>query len=118
MCSNLYLVLGGTLLLASCGGKHKPEFVPAPPPPRPAPSPPAPSPLPAPLRKAAPKPAAPPDEMRPVNAEDRVYYDDATAFTDSVRLTIGDAETWSQTWLRATQAQGTPPALPEIDFKR
>jgi hypothetical protein len=56
--------------------------------------------------------------MRPVDGEDRVYYDDATAFRDSVRQTISDPETWKSTWLRATQAQATPPPLPEIDFKR
>jgi hypothetical protein len=56
--------------------------------------------------------------MRPVDAADRQYYDDAAAFTDSVRLTISDPDTWSQTWLRATQAQATSPALPEVDFKR
>lgn len=56
--------------------------------------------------------------MRPVDADDRIYYDDATAFTDSVRMTISDPETWGRIWLKATQAQATPPALPEIDFKR
>jgi hypothetical protein len=53
-----------------------------------------------------------------VNADDRIYYDDATAFTDSVRLTIRDPEQWNQVWLRATKAQATPPALPAIDFGR
>ena len=64
------------------------------------------------------KPAPPPDEMRPVEADDRIYYDDATAFRDSARLTITDPETWRSAWLRATQAQATPPALPTVDFQR
>ena len=116
-------LLCGLLLLGSCGG-NKPEFVPAPPPPRPAPPPPPPPPPPprvAPVaRKPAPppKPVPPPDEMRPVSSDDRIYYDDATAFRDSVRLTISDPENWRSTWLRATQAQATPPALPDIDFQR
>ena len=116
-------LLFGILLLASCGGGHKPEFVPAPPPPRPEPPPPPPPPSP---RKAAPvvrmptlppKPTAPPDEMRPVEDDDRIYYDDVTAFRDSARLTIDDPDTWRTTWLRATQAQASPPTLPEIDFQ-
>src|SRR5215212_7008396 len=120
--SHCSLLLCGSLLLASCGG-HKPEFVPAPPPPRPAPPPPPPPPPPKPAqvaRKPAPppKPAPPADEMWPVASDDRVYYDDATAFRDSVRLTVSDQDTWKSTWLRATQAQATPPALPDVDFQR
>ena len=114
------ILVSGILLLASCGG-HKPEFVPAPPPPRPAPPPP-PKPAPAAtrIRKPAPppKPAPPADEMRPVATDDRVYYDDATAFRDSIRLIIRDPDTWKTTWLRATQAQATSPELPQIDFQR
>lgn len=53
-----------------------------------------------------------------MEADDRIYYDDATAFTDSVRLTVRDAETWNKVWLQATQEQATPPALPAIDFQR
>ena len=122
MRSHCPLLLYGSLLLASCGG-HKPEYVPAPPPPRPAPPPPpAPAPPPpAPVaRKPAPppKPAPPADEMRPVGTDDRVYYDDATAFRDSVRLIITEPDTWKSTWLRATQAQATAPALPDVDFRR
>ena len=56
--------------------------------------------------------------MRPVEPDDRIYYDDATGFRDSVRLTITDPETWRSTWLKATQAQATPPELPAIDFQR
>ena len=56
--------------------------------------------------------------MRPVEGDDRIYYDDVTAFRDSVRLTISDPDTWRTTWLRATQAQATAPALPEVDFQR
>lgn len=112
----------GILLLPACGGGNKPEFVPAPPPPRPQPPPPPPpAPRPAPVvhkQAPPPKPTPPPDEMRPVGADDRIYYDDVTAFRDSVRLTISDPDTWRSTWLRATQAQATPPALPEVDFQR
>src|SRR5687768_11004696 len=116
-------LLFGILLLPSCGGGHKPEFVPAPPPPRPEPPPPPPPPPPKPapvVRKPTPppKPTAPPDEMRAVEDDDRIYYDDVTAFRDSARLTINDPDTWRSTWLRATQAQASPPALPEIDFQR
>jgi hypothetical protein len=125
MRSYFYLLLGG-MMLWSCGGGSKPALTPAPPPPRPAPPPPPPPPpKPAPQRKPAPqkpapppKPVPPPDEMHPVDADDRIYYDDATAFTDSVRLIIKDPAAWNQVWIRATQAQATPPALPAIDFGR
>ena len=56
--------------------------------------------------------------MRPVGPDDRIYYDDATAFKDSVRLTIRDAEAWNGAWTKATKEQAAPPALPEIDFTR
>jgi hypothetical protein len=56
--------------------------------------------------------------MRSLPAENRVYYDDAAAFTDSVRLTISDGESWNRIWRQATRAQATSPSLPDIDFKR
>jgi len=56
--------------------------------------------------------------MGAVAADDRIYYDDAATYPDSVRLTIRDPESWQKAWLKATQAQATSPALPEIDFKR
>lgn len=56
--------------------------------------------------------------MQPVEADDRIYYDDATGFTDSLRLTIRDPEAWDRAWAKATQQQATPPALPAIDFTR
>jgi hypothetical protein len=119
----LLLYCGIVLLLPACGGGNKPEFVPAPPPPRPQPPPPPPPPAPRPapvVRKPAPppKPTPPPDEMRAVEADDRIYYDDVTAIRDSVRLTISDPDTWKKTWLGATEAQVTPPPLPEVDFQR
>lgn len=121
MRSYLFLLLGGMTLLSSCGGS-KPALTPAPPPPRPAPPPPKPAaqrkPPPSPKPAPPPKPVPPPDEMHPVDADDRIYYDDATAFTDSVRLTVRDPAAWNQVWLRATQAQATPPALPSIDFEK
>jgi hypothetical protein len=125
MRSHVSLLLGGMILAGGCGGGSRPEFVAAPPPPRPAPPPappppPAPAPKPVPKRKPPPppKPAPPPDEMRAVGPENRIYYDDATAFRDSVRLTIRDAEAWQDAWTKATQEQAAPPALPEIDFAR
>jgi hypothetical protein len=121
MPSSLHVLLGGALLLAACGGGHKPEFVPAPPPPRPAPPPPPPKPAPKPVAaKPAPppKPAPPSDVMRAVGGDDRIYYDDAATYPDSSRLIIKDPDTWRNTWLKATQAQATSPALPEVDFGR
>lgn len=121
MRSNLHFVFGTVLLLMSCGGGKNPEFVPAPPPPRPAPPPPKPAqPLRRPVLKRAPppKPAPPADVMDAVSTEDRIYYDDAAAFTDSTRLTISDAQSWEEVWRKATQAQATTPALPEVDFNQ
>jgi hypothetical protein len=46
-----------------------------------------------------------------------VYYDDETGFTDSLRLTIRDEETFRGVWAQATQRQATAPALPQIDFQ-
>lgn len=69
----------------------------------------------APVTTAAPAPP-PADNMRPVDSDARIYYDDAPAFTDSVRLTIRDPETWRTTWGQATSGQPSPPPLPVIDF--
>src|SRR3954471_9100348 len=102
----LPLLLGCLFLLAGGPRGPKPVVAPAPPPPRPAaPAPP-------------PKPAPPPDEMRPLDGDERIYYDDAAAFTDSVRLIISDPETWSGVWTQATKGQASTPALPAIDFQR
>jgi hypothetical protein len=56
--------------------------------------------------------------MQAVSPDDRIYYDDAATYSDSVRLTIKDSDSWKQAWLKATQAQATSPALPDIDFKQ
>ncbi|MGH7528252.1 MAG: hypothetical protein ACREMX_16285 [Gemmatimonadales bacterium] len=55
--------------------------------------------------------------MYPVHPDSRVYYDDAAVFTDSIRYTIRDAETWRSIWSRATQRQASAPPLPTIDFE-
>lgn len=87
------------LVIAACGGK-KPAPVPAP--------------------ASAPAPPAPPAEnMVPLDPDARIYYDDvAVAFTDSIRLTIRDVETWRNIWSRATAGQASAPPLPAVDFSR
>jgi hypothetical protein len=89
------------ILLVAVGCHHRKPVVVAPP----AAAPPAP-------------PPPPVDDMQAVDASARVYYDDATAFTDSVRLTIRDVDTWRAVWSQATQGQASSPPLPEIDFSR
>jgi hypothetical protein len=93
---NLVLACSALLLSAACGRK-KPAPVPAP----------------------AAAPAPPAENLAPLDDEARIYYDDAAvAFTDSVRLTIRDVESWRNIWNRATAGQASAPPLPDIDFRR
>jgi hypothetical protein len=55
--------------------------------------------------------------MEPLEPGAQVYYDDETGFTDSLRLTIRDEETFRGVWEQATQRQATAPALPQINFQ-
>jgi len=65
-----------------------------------------------------PTPPPPPVEvMDPLASSARLYYDDETGFTDSLRLTIRDEETFRSVWAQATQRQATSPALPQINFQ-
>ena len=82
--------------LASCG-RGKPKVVPAP--------------------RNAP-PAAPVDDVRPVAAEDRLYYDDTQVFTDSARVTIRDPQSLEEMWSRAGTGQATTPPLPSVDWNQ
>jgi hypothetical protein len=79
-----------------------------------------PAPAPAPAAAPAPTPAPPPpvDDLRPLDASARIYYDDQTAFTDSLRMGIYDLESWQSVWDRATRRQASPPPLPQVDFDR
>jgi hypothetical protein len=66
----------------------------------------------------APSPASrPAEEMEAIGDDARIYYDDATAFTDSLRLIIQDVDTWQSVWARATRRQATAPPLPTVDFQ-
>jgi hypothetical protein len=96
-----FIALGILLIAAGCHHR-KPVVVAAPAAPAPPPAPPPP----------------PADDMQALDATARIYYDDAAAFTDSVRLTIRDVDTWRAVWSQATQAQATAPPLPAIDFSR
>jgi hypothetical protein len=92
------LVCGLLLVIAACGRK-KPAPIAAP----------APAPVSA--------PAAPTEYIVPLDPDARIYYDDAAvAFTDSIRLTIRDVESWRNIWSRATAGQASAPPLPAVDF--
>jgi hypothetical protein len=74
---------------------------------------------PAPIPVPASAPAPPAEYMVPLDPDARIYYDDAAvAFTDSIRLTIRDVETWRNIWSRATAGQASAPPLPAVDFGR
>jgi len=91
------LVCGMLALATACHHRSKPVAQPAP----------------------APVPATRPAEvMEPIGEDARIYYDDATAFTDSLRMIIQDADTWQSVWARATRRQATAPPLPAVDFER
>jgi hypothetical protein len=76
-----------------------------------------PAPVPAPAPAYAPPPPA--ENLAALDPDARIYYDDAAvAFTDSIRLTIRDVETWRNIWGRATAGQASAPPLPAIDFGR
>jgi hypothetical protein len=75
------------------------------------------TPVPAPAYTPPPPPPPPSDSMEALDPGARVYYDDETAFTDSLRLTIRDEETFRSVWAQATQHQATSPALPQINFQ-
>lgn len=70
---------------------------------------------PSPRREPA-APAGPVDDVQPVDAADRLYYDDTQVFTDSSRITIRDPETLEEFWSRAGTGQATTPPLPAIDW--
>jgi hypothetical protein len=75
------------------------------------------TPVPVPAYTPPTQPQAPAEEMEALDSSARVYYDDETGFTDSLRLTIRDEETFRSVWAQATQRQATAPALPQINFQ-
>lgn len=78
-----------------------------------------PAPVPAPAYAPPYAPAPPAENLAALDPDARIYYDDAAvAFTDSIRLTIRDVETWRNIWSRATAGQASAPPLPAIDFSR
>jgi hypothetical protein len=56
--------------------------------------------------------------LEPVPSAARVYYDDAPAFRDSVRLVVRDPDAWREVWLQATSTQTSVLPLPDVDFGR
>jgi len=110
---------GGLMLLAGCHHAPPSTAVAEPPPPAPA-LPPTPElpPAPAPAVPPPTAPAAPVDNMEPIDSSARIYYDDATDFTDSLRLTIREQEKWLNVWSRATRRQASVPPIPTIDFRQ
>jgi hypothetical protein len=70
------------------------------------------------LQPVAQPAARPAEELQAIDDAARIYYDDATAYTDSLRLTIRDPATWQGVWERATRRQATAPPLPAVDFER
>jgi|SRR5919106_5032152 hypothetical protein len=58
------------------------------------------------------------DQVVPLPADSRLYYDDGPAFTDSTRRVIRDAAEWREVWEQATSTQSDTVALPDVDFRR
>ena len=58
------------------------------------------------------------ESLRPVLASERLYYDDGPGYLDSIRIVVGDADTWRSVWQKATSSQPTRPSLPIVDFDR
>lgn len=54
--------------------------------------------------------------LAPVAREARLYYDDASGITDSLRLAIRSQQEWREVWDRATSRRANPPAIPAVDF--
>jgi hypothetical protein len=97
----MLLIAGGLLLVSACHKKKPPVLAPtAEPPPQQAP------------------PAPPPAEnLTPVEQDARLYYDDeASAFPDSIRMVIRDAESLTSIWAKATSGQASAPPIPAVDF--
>lgn len=73
--------------------------------------------------KAAPTPAAvdpgpPADDVRALQSDARLYYDDTEVFGDSTRMIIRDPESLENIWNRAASGQASAPPLPAIDWSR
>lgn len=95
----MLLIAGGLLLVSACHKKKPPVLAPTA---EPAPPPPAPPPA---------------ENLSPVEDDARLYYDDeASAFPDSVRMVIRDAESLTSVWSRATRGQASAPPIPAVDF--
>ncbi len=60
--------------------------------------------------------AAPP--AAPLAPAALLYYDNSGGIQDSLREVVRDAETFQRIWTRATSTQGSPPAMPDVDFDR
>jgi hypothetical protein len=95
----MLLIAGGLLLVSACHKKKPPVL--------------------APTAEPAPPPAAPPpaENLTPIDQDARLYYDDeATAFPDSIRMVIRDAQSLTSVWTQATKGQASAPPLPPVDF--
>jgi hypothetical protein len=100
----MLLIAGGLLLVSACHKKKPPVLAPTA-----EPAPPS-----------APPPAPPPAEnLSPIDDDARLYYDDeASAFPDSVRIVIGNAEALTGVWAQATRGQASAPPIPAVDFSQ
>jgi hypothetical protein len=64
---------------------------------------------------SAPRAPAPLGAM-PIEA--RLLYDNGGGVRDSSAVVIRDAAALNEAWQRATSTQGTPPPVPDVDFRR
>jgi hypothetical protein len=55
-------------------------------------------------------------EFFAVGAGDRLYYNDGSAITDSLRAVIRTAADWTALWQRINANQSPAPAAPTVDF--
>jgi hypothetical protein len=67
-------------------------------------------------RGVATPPAAPP--AAPIAPAALLYYDNGGGIQDSLRLTIRDEDMFREIWTQATSTQPSPPAMPNVDFRR
>ncbi len=100
----LLFIAGGLLIVSACHKKKPPVLAPtAEPPPQQAPPPPPPPP--------------PAENLMPIELDGRLYYDDeASAFPDSIRMVIRDAQSLTSVWAQATRGQASAPPIPAVDF--
>lgn len=69
-------------------------------------------------RSASPAGPATPSQVVAIGSGDRLYYNDGSALTDSLRLVIRTQAEWADVWHRINANRSSPPAPPPVDFTK